>query len=91
MTRVARASGRTAADTGIEPDHRRGDGGDAQKAAKGENVGKMFITDPTSSEYELYQQAKAEREAKEAHDATAANVKAIKEAAAAASAKAEAK
>ena len=63
----------------------------AQKAAKGENVGKMFITDPTSSEYELYQQAKAEREAKEAREATAAKVKAIKEAAAAASAKAQAK
>jgi hypothetical protein len=63
----------------------------AQRAAKGENVGKMFVTDATSSEYELYQQAKAEREAKEAREATAAKVKAIKEAAAAASAKSEAK
>lgn len=64
----------------------------AQKAVKGENVGKMFITDPTSSEYELYKQAKAEREAKEAAAVTAAKVKAIKEAAvAAASAKAEAR
>jgi hypothetical protein len=37
----------------------------ATKAAKGENVGKMFVTDPQPDEYQLYEQAKREREAKE--------------------------
>ena len=37
----------------------------AKKAANGENVGKMFVTDPQPDEYQLYQQAKREREAKE--------------------------
>lgn len=37
-----------------------------KKAVNGENVGKMFITDPTSSEYELYKTAKREREEREA-------------------------
>ena len=55
----------------------------AQKAISGGNVGQMFVTDPQLSEYELYQLAKAEREAKEAEQATAAKVKAIKEEAAA--------
>lgn len=36
-----------------------------EKAAKGENVGKMFVTDPHPSEYQLYQEAKREREEKE--------------------------
>ena len=44
----------------------------AQKAVKGENVGQMFVTDPQLSEYELYQLAKAEREAKAAAEAVAA-------------------
>ena len=35
------------------------------KAVKGENVGKMFVTDPQQNEYQLYLSAKAEREAKE--------------------------
>ena len=41
----------------------------AAKAAQGENVGKMFVTDPHASEYELYLMAKAEREAREAEEA----------------------
>jgi hypothetical protein len=63
----------------------------AQKAAKGEDVGKMFVTDPQLSEYELYQLAKSEREAKEAAEATAAKVRAIKERDAAAAAASGAK
>ena len=51
----------------------------AQKAAKGENVGQMFVTDSQLSEYELYQLAKSEREAKEAAEDIAVKVKAIKE------------
>lgn len=39
------------------------------KAVKGENVGKTFVTDPQKNEYELYLAAKAEREAKEAQAA----------------------
>ena len=41
----------------------------AAKAAQGENVGKMFVTDPHPSEYQLYLMAKAEREAREAEEA----------------------
>jgi hypothetical protein len=41
----------------------------AQKAAKGENVGKMFVTTPSSTEYQLYQQAKRQREEKEMREA----------------------
>ena len=54
------------------------------KAAKGENVGEMFQTDKTLSEYELYLLAKAEREAREEEEAAAkvrAQVKAKDEAA----------
>lgn len=48
------------------------------KAVKGENVGQMLITDPDHpSEYQLYQQAKREREEKE----TAAAAKAVSDAA----------
>lgn len=39
------------------------------KAVKGENVGKTFVTSPRPSEYEYYRMAKAEREAKELEDA----------------------
>ena len=42
-----------------------------QKAVTGQNVGKMFETDPHPSEYQLYLQAKAEREAKEKEKAAA--------------------
>jgi hypothetical protein len=41
------------------------------KAVQGENVGKMFQTDKNLSEYELYQLAKAEREAREEEEAAA--------------------
>ena len=41
------------------------------KAAKGEDVGKMFQTDKNLSEYELYLLAKAEREAREEEEAAA--------------------
>lgn len=47
-----------------------------QKAAKGENVGEMFKTDPQPTEYELYQEAKRVREAEEAERAAAAKAKA---------------
>ena len=41
------------------------------KAAKGEDVGKMFQTDKQLSEYELYLLAKAQREAREEEEAVA--------------------
>jgi hypothetical protein len=44
----------------------------AERAVKGENVGQMFVTDPQPSEYQLYLQAKARREAKEAQERAAA-------------------
>ena len=50
------------------------------RLAKGQEVGSMFKTDPQLSEYELYQLAKMQREAKEADDAA----KALSEAARAA-------
>lgn len=50
----------------------------ATKAAKGENVGKMFVTDPQPDEYQLYQQAKREREAKEDEAAAIASDQAAK-------------
>jgi len=50
----------------------------AKKAAKGENVGKMFVTDPQPDEYLLYQQARREREAKEAEAAALARDQAAK-------------
>lgn len=46
-----------------------------EKAVTGQNVGKMFVTDPQPSEYELYQEAKRAREAKEAEEAAAAKAK----------------
>ena len=47
----------------------------AKRLAKGEEVGSMFVTDPHPTEYQLYQMAKARREAEEAEKA-AARVKA---------------
>jgi hypothetical protein len=47
----------------------------AKRLAKGQEVGSMFLTDPHPSEYQLYQMAKARREAEEANRA-AAQVKA---------------
>jgi hypothetical protein len=49
----------------------------AGKISKGENVGEMFITDPEPSEYQLYQEAKRRREAKEAEQAALARAKAM--------------
>lgn len=46
-----------------------------QKAVSGENVGEMFITDPQPDEYQLYLQAKRDREAKEAEEAAKAAAK----------------
>jgi len=37
----------------------------AKRAASGEDVGEMFVTDPHPSEYQLYLMAKARREAEE--------------------------
>ncbi|HYX47825.1 MAG TPA: hypothetical protein VE820_13535 [Sphingomicrobium sp.] len=47
----------------------------AKRAAEGKEVGSMFLTDPHPTEYQLYQMAKARREAEEA-DKKAASVKA---------------
>jgi hypothetical protein len=44
----------------------------ANRLAKGQEVGSLLKTDPQMSEYELYQQAKKEREAKEADAAAKA-------------------
>jgi hypothetical protein len=52
----------------------------ATKAAKGENVGKMFVTDPEPDEYQLYERARREREAKEAEAAALARANAAPEA-----------
>ena len=46
------------------------------KAIRGENVGKMFITDPQRSEYDHYVEAKRQREAEEAEAAAVAAAKA---------------
>jgi hypothetical protein len=47
-----------------------------ERAAKGENVGEMFITDPHPSEYQLYLMAKKRREAREAEEKIEAKAKA---------------
>lgn len=48
----------------------------AKRLVKGEEVGTMFETDPHQSEYQLYVEAKARREANEAEKAAAAKAKA---------------
>ena len=48
----------------------------ARRAARGENVGEMFVTDPQASEYELYLAAKRKREAEEAEAAAKAKAQA---------------
>ena len=53
----------------------------ANRLAKGQEVGSMFKTDPQMSEYELYQQAKKHREAKETDEAAKALSDAAKAAA----------
>ena len=50
----------------------------ADKISKGASVGSLFVTSPTSSEYELYLQAKREREEREEAEFEAAAVKASK-------------
>lgn len=45
----------------------------AQRLAKGEDIGSMFVTDPQPTEYQLYQQARKRREAKEAEAAAKAS------------------
>jgi hypothetical protein len=62
-----------------------------EKAVKGENVGQMFVTEPDHpSEYQLYQQAKHEREEKEADASAKAVTEAAKAKTAADAAKAKA-
>lgn len=48
----------------------------ARRAATGGNVGQMFVTNPQKSEYQLYLEAKARREAKEKAEAAAKLAKA---------------
>jgi len=48
----------------------------ADRLSKGQEIGSMFVTDPHPSEYQLYVEAKREREAKEAEKARAAAAKA---------------
>jgi len=60
----------------------------AGRLAAGKEIGSMFLTDPHPSEYQLYQAAKARREAEEAEQAAKAKAKAA-EAAAQAKAAAE--
>lgn len=47
----------------------------AERLAKGEEIGSMFVTDPHPSEYQLYQEAKRRREAAEEEKATAKKAK----------------
>jgi hypothetical protein len=56
----------------------------AQRLAKGQEVGSMFVTDPQLSEYQYYQLARKEREEKEAEAAAKATAAAAKAKAAAA-------
>jgi len=56
-----------------------------KRVAEGQEVGSMFVTDPQPTEYQLYQQAKQQREAKEAEAVAKAKSAAAKAAAAAAS------
>jgi len=48
----------------------------AKRLAEGKEIGSMFKTDPHPSEYQLYLEAKARREAAEAEKAAAAKAKA---------------
>ena len=47
----------------------------ATQAIRGDNVGKMFVTDRKPTEYELYKEAKRAREAREAEAAAKAKTK----------------
>ena len=48
----------------------------AKRLAAGKEIGSMFETEPNPSEYQLYQQARHEREAREAQKAAEAKAKA---------------
>ena len=48
----------------------------AKRVASGQEIGSMFLTDPHPSEYQLYEMAKARREAEEAEKTAKAEVKA---------------
>ena len=48
----------------------------ADRLSKGEEIGSMFVTDPQPSEYQLYKEAKARREAEEAEKAAKVKAKA---------------
>jgi hypothetical protein len=50
----------------------------AKRAASGEDVGTMFVTDPHPTEYQLYLMAKARREAEEEQKAALEKAKAAK-------------
>lgn len=52
----------------------------AERLAKGQEVGSMFVTDPHPTEYQLYQMAKARREAEEAEKAAQAKAQAAQSA-----------
>jgi hypothetical protein len=54
----------------------------AKRLSNGQEIGSMFVTDPQKTEYEMYKEAKAEREAKEAEAAAKAKAKAAATAAA---------
>ena len=51
----------------------------AARLSRGQEIGSLFITDPTPSEYQLYQEAKRDREAKEAEAAAIAKAKAARQ------------
>jgi hypothetical protein len=55
----------------------------ASRLAKGKEIGSMFVTDPQKSEYQLYLEAKREREARELEKAAQLKAKAANAAAAA--------
>lgn len=55
----------------------------ATRVAAGKEIGSMFVTDPQRSEYQLYLEAKREREARELEQAAQRKAKAAKAAAAA--------
>ena len=52
----------------------------AERLAKRQEVGSMFVTDPHPTEYQLYQMAKARREAEEAEKAAQAKAQAAQSA-----------
>ena len=47
----------------------------AERLAKGQEIGSMFVTDPHPSEYQLYVEAKKRRESKEEEKAAAKKAK----------------